>query len=1006
MLSASLESLRKPATLFGVTLTFGFCFIGCLFGVSVSANAQDQYETIDFESQIAPLLIKRCVECHQGENPSGGLMLTHRKGFVIGGDSGVAVDFQHPAASHLLERITSGEMPPEKQGRSQKLTDSEIELFRRWFDEGASWPNRRVLDYFERTNDVRAGRDWWSLQPVVRPFVPALMGASQPNNPIDAFIGAALAEHDVKPAPRADRRTLIRRLYYDVIGLPPSESAITVFENDQAPDAWAKLVDRVLEMPQYGERWARYWLDLARYADTSGYERDQEKPFAWKYRDWVVQAFNSDMPYDQFIIEQIAGDEIANRTEQSVIATGFLRLGTWNDEPNDRLDYQYERLEDLVHTTSSAFFGLTVKCARCHSHKFDPITQTDYYRMASAFWAGPLLTGGKQLGGPTAEQIGFDDVLAWTDTSPNPKPLHRLKNGERDQPLEEVIPGSLSFIPSMEHSFDAPPVDATTSHRRRQLAKWIASPEHPLTSRVLVNRMWQHHFGQAIVRTPNNFGFLADPPTHPKLLDWLASEFDAGGRRMKSIHRLILNSQTWQQGVFHPRSSELEKLDSTNRLWWHAERQRLDAEALRDSLLAVSGELDLKQGGVGFKATVSPDALEGLSRKSTAWQAAPSELQNRRSLYMYLKRGLLPPMMTTFDLSEPTLSCGQRNVTIVPTQALALLNNRFVHDRSEQLATVIRKSTAGIREQVKMAWRSVLKRQPTELELQRSIEHVATQDRIFSEPNHDGVLQEDLEDILSRTADSLVLNLNAENAVTANGKQFVVESVSDLSGQGHHATQSQPDAQPTLVADGIGGKPALQFDGGGQFMNLAEPILAEPLCTIVCVVRDDHGSGHRTLFSNWSGRDGNSTSSLFLGLTAENTVRFSDAFGAAGEVSDRTKPFILSAVNGQNSASVFQNGQLLKSANQLSSRRLDTPWVIGQQGNIDGEFWKGSVAEIRVYERALTDRERRSVETQLAEHYSILMNSEKPAPQMDRQTLALASLCHVLMNSNEFLFID
>jgi len=624
MLSASLESLRKPATLFGVTLTFGFCFIGCLFGVSVSANAQDQYEAIDFESQIAPLLIKRCVECHQGENPSGGLMLTHRKGFVIGGDSGVAVDFQHPAASHLLERITSGEMPPEKQGRSQKLTDSEIELFRRWFDEGASWPNRRVLDYFERTNDVRAGRDWWSLQPVVRPFVPALMGASQPNNPIDAFIGAALAEHDVKPAPRADRRTLIRRLYYDVIGLPPSESAITVFENDQAPDAWAKLVDRVLEMPQYGERWARYWLDLARYADTSGYERDQEKPFAWKYRDWVVQAFNSDMPYDQFIIEQIAGDEIANRTEQSVIATGFLRLGTWNDEPNDRLDYQYERLEDLVHTTSSAFFGLTVKCARCHSHKFDAITQTDYYRMASAFWAGPLLTGGKQLGGPTAEQIGFDDVLAWTDTSPNPKPLHRLKNGERDQPLEEVIPGSLSFIPSMEHSFDAPPVDATTSHRRRQLAKWIASPEHPLTSRVLVNRMWQHHFGQAIVRTPNNFGFLADPPTHPKLLDWLASEFDAGGRRMKSIHRLILNSQTWQQGVFHPRSSELEKLDSTNRLWWHAEHQRLDAEALRDSLLAVSGELDLKQGGVGFKATVSPDALEGLSRKSTAWQAAPS----------------------------------------------------------------------------------------------------------------------------------------------------------------------------------------------------------------------------------------------------------------------------------------------------------------------------------------------------------------------------------------------
>jgi hypothetical protein len=990
---------------------FGAALGACLFGfVPVKnsvANAQEkQLAAIDFDSQVAPLLIKRCVECHQGTDPSGGLSLTSREGLVAGGDSGDAFDVHHPTDSYLSERIRSGEMPPEKQGRSQKLADSEIELLGRWIDDGAKWPERRVLDYFERTSDVRAGRDWWSLQPVVRPTVPMLEGSSQPDNPIDAFIGAELAKHNVKPAPRADRRTRIRRLYYDVIGLPPSESAITAFENDQTPDAWAKLVDRVLEMPQYGERWARYWLDLARYADTSGYERDQEKPFAWKYRDWVVQAFNSDMPYDQFIIEQIAGDEIDGRTEQSVIATGFLRLGTWNDEPNDRLDYQYERLEDLVHTTSSAFFGLTVKCARCHSHKFDAITQTDYYRMASAFWAGPLLTGGKQLGGPTAEQLGFDEVLAWTDTSPKPKPLHRLKNGERDQPLEEVVPASLSFIPSLESSFDAPPADSMTSHRRRQLAEWIANPEHPLTSRVLVNRLWQHHFGQAIVRTPNNFGFLADPPTHPKLLDWLASEFDAGGRRIKSIHRLILNSQTWQQGVLHPRSSELEKLDSTNRLWWHAERQRLDAEALRDSLLAVSGELDLMQGGGGFKATISPDALEGLSRKSTAWQAAPVELQTRRSLYMYLKRGLLPPMMTTFDQSEPTLSCGQRNVTIVPTQALALLNNRFVHDRSEQLATVIQKSTTGIREQVKMAWRSVLKRQPNELELQRSIEHVATQDRIFSEPNHEGALQEDWEDIVSRTADSLVLNLKAENAVTANRKQFVVESVSDLSGHGHHATQSLPGAQPTLVADGIGGKPALQFDGGGQFMNLAEPILAEPLCTIVCVVRDDRGSGHRTLISNWSGRDGNSTSSLFLGLTAENTVRFSDAFGSAGEVSDRAKPFILSAVNGQDSASVFQNGQLLKSASQLPKRRLDTSWVIGQQGNIDGEFWKGRVAEIRVYDRALKDRERRSVEMQLAEHYGILMNSQKTAPQMDIQTLALASLCHVLMNSNEFLFID
>ena len=988
-------------------LSVSLYFTCYLLGTCVSGNAQDRpSEPIDFDSQIAPLLIKRCVECHQGHEPSGGLLLTSHRGLVEGGDSGDAVDIQSPATSYLLERITSGEMPPKKQGRSQKLAGAELELLRAWINGGANWPKGRILDYFEQTNDVRAGRDWWSLQPVERPSVPILKGTKQPNNPIDAFIGLKLSEHNIKPAPQADRRTLIRRLYYDVIGLPPSGSDITAFENDIAPDAWEKLVDRVLEMPQYGERWARYWLDLARYADTSGYERDQEKPFAWKYRDWVVQAFNRDMPYDQFIIEQIAGDEIDNRNEQSVIATGFLRLGTWNDEPNDRLDYQYERLEDLVHTTSSAFFGLTVKCARCHSHKFDAITQTDYYRMASVFWAGPLLTGGKQLGGPTPEQLGFDDVLAWTDLEAKPKPFYRLKNGEREQPLEEVVPASLSFVPSLKRLFDQPPAGATTSHRRRQLAEWIADPQHPLTSRVLVNRLWQHHFGKAIVRTPNNFGFLADPPTHPELLDWLASEFDAGGRRMKPIHRLILNSQTWQQAVLHPRASELETLDSTNRLWWHAERRRLDAEALRDSLLAVTGELDLKQGGVGFKATIGRDALEGLSRKSTAWQADPAELQKRRSLYMYLKRGLLPPMMTTFDLSEPTLSCGQRNVTNVPTQALSLMNNQFVHDRSEYLANVIRKTKSGIREQVKMAWLAVLKRQPTERELQRSILHVTTQARTFAEPRLDQHFQENGETDEQQTDDSLVLKLRAENAITVGAEPFLVKSVPDLSGHQHHAAQLSSDARPTLIAQGIGGKPALQFDGAGQFVHLAEGILSDPLCTIVCVVSDEHEGGHRTLLSNWSGRDGNSTTSLFLGLTDEKTVRFSDAFGAAGEIVDRSQPFILTAVHGLDSATVFQNGQLLKSSAGLSKRRLDTPWVIGQQGNIDGEFWKGKLAEIHVYDRALADHERRSVESQLAEHYGIQIQPREVETEMDIQSLALGSLCHVLMNSNEFLFID
>jgi hypothetical protein len=968
---------------------------------SISVSGADAAS--DFESVIAPLLVRRCVECHQGKNPSGGLLLTTRKGLHAGGESGQIIDLRNIDDSKLLQRVIDGEMPPEKQGRSQKLSDEEIKLIRQWLAGGAKWPDDRELDYFEQTNDARAGRDWWSLQPVVRPEVPQLVRQPQPNNPIDAFVRAKLEAENITPAPRADRRTLVRRAFYDLVGLPPTEDEIKAFLADESPEAWPRLIDRLLEMPQYGERWARYWLDLARYADTSGYERDQEKPFAWKYRDWVVKAFNSDMSYDQFVMQQIAGDELPDRTEESVIATGFLRPGTWNDEPNDKLDYQYDRLEDLVHTTSSAFLALTVKCARCHSHKFDAITQEDYYRMASAFWAGPLLEG--ELGGPPAQKLGFSDVLGWTDEGPTPKPLHILKYGERHQPLEEVIPASLSSIPSLERRFDAPLDGAKTSHRRLQLARWIADPRNPLTSRVLVNRLWQHHFGQGIVRTPSNFGFLANPPTHPQLLDWLAAEFQSGGRRMKSIHRLILTSQTWQQSTLHPHAEEFEELDSGNRLLWRSSRRRLDAETLRDSLLAVAGELDLRVGGAGFKPTISPEALEGLSRKAAAWEPSPIEQQKRRSLYMYLKRGLLPPMMTTFDLCDPTLSCGQRDVTIVPTQALTLLNNRFVHDRSEHLATVISQGSSDQKVQVRQAWSRVLRRRPSDRELDSALRYLVTQTRTFVEskvPSVDELAAERTKGIRS----SLVLHLRADKAVVSDGDETRVRSLTDLSSQGHDATQLDAKAQPVLVADGFGGKPTLRFDGSGRFMHLSGQVITAQSHTIVCVVSDDGGSGHREVISNWNGGAGNSTTSLFLGLTGDNTVRFSDAFAPAGNVTDRTKPFVLTAVNGSGQAAVFQNGRLLKSAPVLAPRRLDTPWIIGQQGNINGEFWKGGIAEIRVYNRDLTDQERQSVEAELAGRYEVSLSPIENRPRLSPEIQALASLCHALMNSNEFLFVD
>ncbi|MEO8269291.1 MAG: PSD1 and planctomycete cytochrome C domain-containing protein [Aureliella sp.] len=688
--------------------------------------------TVDFEAHIAPILVRRCVECHQSNNASGGLLLTSHAGLLDGGESGSILSIEVPGESYLLERVKSGEMPPPEKGHSRQLPQAEIELLEAWLVAGAQWPDDRKLDWLERTTELRAGRDWWSLQPISKPEPPKLGKLPQPEHPIDAFIFARMEQQGLVPAPQADRPVLLRRLYYDLIGLPPTPTQIADFEQDHSDGAWEKVIDQLLSSPQYGQRWARFWLDLARYADTSGYERDQEKPFAWKYRDWVIKAFNDDMPYSQFVIEQLAGDEIEKPDEQSVIATGFLRLGTWNDEPNDQEDYQYERLEDLVHTTTTAFLGLTVKCARCHTHKFDPIEHEDYYRVASAFWPGPILSRDRAwLGGPSAQEMGFDNVLAWTDITTNPSELHLLKNGDREQPQQRIEPASLSCVPALYRTFKPPTVQEKTTGRRLQLAQWIADPSNPLTWRVAANRIWQHHFGEAIVRTPDNFGFLANPPTHPGLLDWLAADFISHGS-LKRMHKLIVTSQTWQQASLHPEQDAYALVDSSNRMWWHAERRRLDAESLRDSMLAITGELDLSLGGACFRPTLAPEALEGLSMKSAAYEASPIEQQNRRSIYGYLQRSLLPPLLTAFDLCDATGPTGQRAVTLVPTQSLALLNNQFVHDRSQNLALSILAEAIEPIEQAQLAWLAIIKRAPSQGELEASIQHIVEQRAAFA----------------------------------------------------------------------------------------------------------------------------------------------------------------------------------------------------------------------------------------------------------------------------------
>ena len=689
---------------------------------------------VDFERDVAPILLRRCLECHDDANASGGLRLSAGSDLLKGGDSGRVVTPGSARDSALIQRVLAGEMPPPRQGKPQPLGKDELAVLQHWVDQGARWPEGRKLDPYEKTTDVRAGRDWWSLQPIRRPDVPKVSRAEWQVNPIDAFVLAKLEKEGLTPAPEADRRTLIRRVYYDVIGLPPTREAIDAFVKDESPQAWESLVEQLLSSQHFGERWARYWLDLVRFAETSGYERDQTKPFAWKYRDWVVRALNDDMPYDRFVTEQLAGDEIPERTVDSVIATGFLRLGTWNDEPNDPADYQYDRLEDLVHTTSTAFLGLTVKCARCHDHKFDPIPQIDYYRMATAFWAGPIGARDRALlGGPSADELGVPEVLGWTDLQRNPAPLHLLKKGDRHRPQQVVEPASLTLVADQYRSFSVSADDAKTTGRRYQLAQWLARRENPIVSRVAVNRLWQHHYGAGLSRSPDNFGFHVDPPSHPELLEWLSDEFIKNGWRSKPLHWQILTSHTYRQSSLHPQYDTYQSKDAANRWLWRANRRRLDAESLRDSLLSASGELDLRMGGPSFFPSITPDALEGLSRKGAEWKPSPQEEQRRRSLYIFTQRSLLSPFMTVFDFGDTNLPCGQRDVTIVAPQALALLNDEFAHGRSSVLALRVMEAIADDRDaQIKLAWSRALGRDPDAAELTAARRHLDQQRERFA----------------------------------------------------------------------------------------------------------------------------------------------------------------------------------------------------------------------------------------------------------------------------------
>ncbi|HKB38858.1 MAG TPA: PSD1 and planctomycete cytochrome C domain-containing protein [Gemmataceae bacterium] len=709
-----------------------------------------------FEKQVRPLLSAHCFKCHGPDKQRGDLRLDSRSGLMTGGQSGAVIVPGKPSESLLIDAINYRrlEMPPNK-----RLSGKDVATLTEWVRMGAPWPGPAVVVQprkpgFSVTDE---DRKYWAFQPVRRPPTPRVEGVT---HPIDAFVLEKLSDRGLSLSPLADRRTLIRRAYFDLIGLPPAPEDVDAFLADRRPDAYERLVDRLLASPQYGERWGRHWLDVVRFGQTNGYERDDEKPHAWRYRDYVIRSFNDDKPYDRFVREQLAGDELDPITDDSLTATAFYRVGVWDDEPDDKRQADFDELDDMLSVTGSAFLGLTVGCARCHDHKFDPIGQEDYYSMLA------FLRNIKPY--VKAEDKGADRTifarlkrggltLAVHESGPTAPPTHVLTRGSAATPGKAVEPRFVRVLcPSDEQAeprLPSPPRTARTTGRRRVLADWVASKDNPLTARVLVNRLWQHHFGKGIVATPSDFGRTGLPPTHPELLDWLAAELVEGGWRLKHIHRLILTSQAYRQSS-RVANSKAGLADPGNVLLWRQNLRRLEAEAIRDTVLAVSGRLNPAMGGRGVFPTLPPEVLATQSMPGRGWDKSSDEEQARRSVYIFVKRTLGVPLLDTFDFASPDTPTAARATTTIAPQALLLLNSTFMDQQSLALADrLLRGGERRPQAQVERLFRLAFTRRPTEKEETLALRYLEREQKGLG-PGADGYRR-----ALSRLC-KVVLNLN------------------------------------------------------------------------------------------------------------------------------------------------------------------------------------------------------------------------------------------------------
>jgi hypothetical protein len=677
-----------------------FVWSFAVFAAALCVSATHAGEKIDFGHDVLPIFTERCVRCHGAKKQEGGLRLDVRRRALLGGDSGHVIVAKSAAKSELIKRITSNDIAKRMPPGGDPLSAKQVAAIRAWIDAGVPWPDDLA--------GVEQLDHHWSFRPVKRTEPPAIKNKDRVRSPIDGFVLARLEKEGATLSSEAPRHTLVRRLYLDLLGLPPTPEEVNAFIEDKRADFYERRVDRLLASPHFGERWGRHWLDLARFAESDGYENDRLRPDAWRFRDWVVDAVNRDAPFDEFTRLQLAGDLLPMPSNDAYIAAGFHRNTLWNSAASaDKEEFRTRAIQDRADTTSAVWMGLTLGCAKCHSHKYDPISQREYYQLYAFF----NNTDNHEIPLPNKKE----QILTLRATS---RPTHVFQRGNFLQKGDAVTPDTPMFLPKLQ--------TRNKNADRLDLANWLVDPRHPLTARVAVNHFWQHLFGFGLVRSPENFGANGEAPSHPELIDWLASEFVALKWSRKAMLRTIVLSSTYKQSSVFPAPQTKERgTDPDNRLLGRQNRFRVEAEIVRDLALASSGLLDRKLGG----PSIVPPFPEGLLAQRFQAEALrmPTKEHHRRGVYIHVQRTLTYPMLAAFDVADGNQPCWRRDRSVTPMQALTLLNDPVFTEAAQALGARLRTQASDRDSRLKLGFQLCLGRSPNARELKVLYELVETQ---------------------------------------------------------------------------------------------------------------------------------------------------------------------------------------------------------------------------------------------------------------------------------------